>query len=261
MKFIHENQLSQLKGIQLEKDDTFSFKCHPEIACFNQCCRNLNLFLYPYDVVRLKNRLKISSDEFIEQYVDIVLRNSDSFPEVLLRMADNEEKTCPFLDKSGCLVYPDRPDTCRTFPIEHGAIFDDQTHQKRMVYLYRPPAFCLGQNETQQWTPETWIKDQQAEFYHEMTAQWANIRARLINTPWQNEGPQGPRTKMTFMAAYNIDRFRDFLFSSSFFKRYKVKPKLQNKLKTNDTELLLFAFDWIHFYLWNKPSRLFSVIR
>ncbi len=40
---------------------------------FSLCCRNLNLFLYPYDVIRLKKGLEITSDQFLDKYVDIVL--------------------------------------------------------------------------------------------------------------------------------------------------------------------------------------------
>jgi Fe-S-cluster containining protein len=123
MKHIDSNEIDKLPGIRIDKNDTFSFHCHPDIACFNRCCRNLNLFLYPYDVVRLKQALDLSSDEFLDRYVDIVLRPANFFPDVLLRMAENPEKTCPFLSASGCSVYADRPDTCRTFPIEQGLLY------------------------------------------------------------------------------------------------------------------------------------------
>lgn len=147
MKYIEIEDIDKLPGKRLEEGDRFNFRCYPGIACFNRCCRNLNLFLYPYDVVRLKKRLQISTDNFIDKYVDIVLRSSSFFPEVLLRMTENKERTCPFLGESGCSVYPDRPDTCRTFPIEQG-VFYDANHQKtELIYFFRPPEFCLGQHE------------------------------------------------------------------------------------------------------------------
>ena len=59
MKYIDEKDLNNLPGIQLKPGDSFAFRCHPDIACFNRCCRNLNLFLYPYDVIRLKGALGI----------------------------------------------------------------------------------------------------------------------------------------------------------------------------------------------------------
>jgi len=128
--------LDKIAGKRLERNDAFSFQCHPELSCFNKCCRNLNLFLYPYDVIRLKNRLGITSDKFIDRHSDIIMRDSSFFPEVLLRMSQNEERTCPFLSESGCLVYPDRPDACRTFPIEQGVINDAKTKKTNLIHFF-----------------------------------------------------------------------------------------------------------------------------
>jgi hypothetical protein len=60
---------------------------------------------------------------------------------------------------------------------------------------------------------------------------------------------------MAFMAAYNIDRFREFVFESSFLARFKVKPELLAKLRRDDTELMLFGFDWIKLFLWGIKSQ------
>jgi hypothetical protein len=53
---------------RLGPDDRFSFACHPGVSCFNCCCANINIFLSPYDVLRLKKRLGISSTEFLDRY-------------------------------------------------------------------------------------------------------------------------------------------------------------------------------------------------
>lgn len=255
MKFIDPEKQDRLAGRRLAPGDAFHFRCHPRIACFNRCCRNLNLFLYPYDVLRLRKQLQISSDEFIERHVDVVLRDGHYFPEVLLRMADNDQRTCPFLSEAGCRVYPDRPDTCRTFPVEQGVYYDAATGRSTPVHFFRPPDFCLGPNEDQAWTIETWSRDQQAETYHQMTLRWSSVRRLFQNDPWGPEGPNGAKAKMAFMAAYNIDRFRDFLFDSSFFKRYHVKPDLKKKLRINDKALLLFGFEWIKYFVWGVKSK------
>ena len=255
MKYIDSENLDHVPGRKLTADDTFCFRCHPEIACFNRCCRNLNLFLYPYDVMRLKNCLQIDSDEFIERHVDVVLREGHYFPEVLLRMAENQERTCPFLSAGGCSVYAHRPDTCRTFPVEQGALFDADSGKSTPVYYFRPPDFCLGPREEQQWTVDSWTQDQEAERYHRMTRRWAEIRRLFQNDPWGVEGPQGAKARMAFMAAYNLDRFRDFLFASTFFKRYRVKPELKRKLRTSDQELMVFGFEWIKFFVWGIQSK------
>jgi Fe-S-cluster containining protein len=257
MKYIDIKKIEELPGSRLEPDDTFSFRCYPEIACFNRCCRNLNLFLYPYDVLRLKNALGISSDQFLDRYVDVVLRSDNFFPEVLLRMSENKEKTCPFMLDAGCAVYADRPDTCRLFPMEQGILYAAAGEKDRVVYFFRPPDFCRGPDESTQWTAARWAKDQQTETYQQMTIRWAELKRLFQTDPWGAEGPQGAKAKMTFMAAYNLDRFRDFVFNSSFLKRYKVKADILKKIKNEDKHLLQFSFDWIKFYLWGIKTKRF----
>ena len=254
MKYMDTENPEQVPG-QIDDDDTFSFHCHAGLSCFNLCCRNLNLFLYPYDVIRLKQRLGITSDQFIEQYVDIVLRPSNFFPEVLLRMAENEQKTCPFLTDQGCSVYPDRPDACRTFPVEHGAFYDAETRTTDIIHFFRPPDFCMGQHENRTWTVQTYAQDQDAVTYNKMTARWAKLKRLFHADPWGKEGPDGPRAKMAFMAAYNTDRFQAFILESSFLKRYKVKSAILRKIREDEAELLKFGFEWIKFYLWGIKTK------
>ena len=255
MKSIDPEEIDRLPGIPLTPTDTFRFRCHRDLTCFNQCCRNLNLFLYPYDVLRLKKGLGMDSDQFLETHVDVVLREGNFFPDVLLRMADNTSKTCPFLSETGCLVYPDRPDTCRTFPVEHGMLFKDRPGDSTCVSFFQPPDFCQGQYEDHTWTLDTWADDQEAATYNRMTARWAEIKALFQNDPWGPEGLNGPKGKMAFMAAYNIDRFREFVFASSFLKRYRVKKVVVNKLRASDKELLHFGYEWIRHFVWGLPSK------
>jgi uncharacterized protein len=255
MKYIDEKKHDEIIGKALPAGETFNFQCHAALACFNRCCRNLNLFLYPYDVLRLSRHLEISTDEFIERYVDVVLRDGHYFPEVLLRMAENHEKTCPYLTEDGCSVYPDRPDTCRTFPVEQGAQYDAVTDTTTAVHFFRPPDFCLGQHEEKQWTTDTWAADQEAEQYHEMTMRWARVRRMFQSDPWGAEGPRGAKARMAFMATYNLGRFREFLFNSTFFKRYRIKPDVKRRLRTSDKSLLLFGFEWVKVFVWGLPSK------
>ena len=106
MKSIKREEIDQIPGEKIEGVQRFSFQCRPGLACFNRCCRNLNLYLYPFDVLQLKHALGITADAFLEQYVDVVMRKDNFFPEVLLRMSDDEEGACIFSDSSGCHPLP-----------------------------------------------------------------------------------------------------------------------------------------------------------
>ncbi len=258
MKYLEDDTIDQVSGRRITPADAFCFRCHAGLSCFNRCCRNLNLFLYPYDAARLRRRLGVTSAEFLDAHADVVMRENAFFPEVLLRMADNAEKTCPFLSDAGCTVYPDRPDTCRFFPVERGLFYDAEKRTSNLVYYFRPPDFCLGQNETSEWTIETWAEDQEADDYADMTARWAELRRLFQGNPWGPEGFNGRKGRMAFMAAYNLDEFREFVLNSSFLKRFKIKKKLVYRLRDDDAELLKLGFDWIRYFLWGMKGKVFK---
>ncbi len=257
MKYLDSSAIDQIAGQRIGDGETFRFRCHAGLACFRRCCHNLNLFLYPYDVLRLKRHLGITSDQFIDQYVDIVLRDGQHFPEVLLRMAQQEGQPCIFLSAEGCRVYNDRPHTCRMFPIEQG-ILQDRAGRVTAVHFFRPPDFCQGPGEPHALTVEKYVQDQEADAYYRMNLQWGQVRSLIESHPWGHAGPEGGKAKMAFMAAYNLDRFRDFVFNSSFLKRYKIRPALVKKLQREDEALLQFGWEWIKVAVLGRPSPAFK---
>lgn len=257
MKCIKDKEAAQIAGRPLSETDRFAFACHPGVSCFKQCCRNLTLYLYPYDVIRLKNNLRISSGRFIDEYTHVVLREGSHFPHVLLAMEENAEKTCPFLSGAGCRVYPDRPQTCRAFPVEQAVSFEDGN--PRLLHYFRPPDFCRGRDEPREWTVRSWEADQQAGFYNQMTVEWAVIMGLFSQDPWGGEGPEGRRGKMAFMAAYNVDEFRRFVLESSFLARFKVKPDIRLRLRTDDVAALRLGLAWIRLTVFGLRTPILSL--
>ncbi len=255
MKTIKLEDMPNVPGKRLGRIDTFLFRCRPGLACFNQCCRNLNLFLYPYDVIRLKHVLGISSETFLDQYVDIIMRKGNHFPDVLLKMSENSERDCIFSETEGCRVYTQRPFTCRTFPVEYGLQYDVDGLHPELIGFLRPPDFCLGPQADDQWTLQSWARDQEADRHQTMAKQWSEVKRLFQNDPWGSEGPQGRRAKMAFMASYNMDAFRSFVFDSSLLKRYKVKTELLKKMRKDDVALMRFGFDWIRLSVWHIPTK------
>ena len=122
---------------RLKKDSEFKFSCHPGISCFNNCCGDVNVFLTPYDVIRLKNRLKISSQEFLDKYTFLPIDENQNHPVLMLRLNQDEDKTCQFVGPKGCTVYEDRPWSCRMFPLGVASPKDDgQGDDRRFLFYY-----------------------------------------------------------------------------------------------------------------------------
>ena len=51
--------------------------------------------------------------------------------------------------------------------------------------------------------------------------------------------------KMFFLVSYNIDKFREFVFESTFLERYDIKKKLIEKIKKDELALLEFGIRWL----------------
>jgi hypothetical protein len=57
---------------------------------------------------------------------------------------------------------------------------------------------------------------------------------------------------MAFMASYNMDTFKAFIFKSSFSDRFSLSEKRMEDIQNSETELLRLGFQWITFFLTGK---------
>ena len=72
---------------------------------------------------------------------------------------------------------------------------------------------------------------------------------------WNDEGLLTPeQIDMYYMACYDLDRFRRFLFQSSFFKLFEVDENRVEAIQGDDLELLDFAMQWLKFSLFKEES-------
>ena len=78
----------------------------------------------------------------------------------------------------------------------------------------------------------------------------------LVSHPWFIGGRQlHPRQiEMFHMACYDLDRFRRFVFDSSFLQRFALDPAEVEQLREDDEALLRFAFRWLRFALFSEPT-------
>lgn len=232
----------------------FTFHCHDGVDCYMTCCRNVDMFLYPYDVLRLKKGLKITSQEFMEQYSRVVQGTSHPyFPSIMLRLTDDENKACPFLGEDGCGIYMDRPSACRTYPLERGVDRSPQKGMNNDFYLLTHHDYCHGHQEDKTFTVKKWIRDQRLDEYNLMNDLWAEVDTVFAGNPWAGEGSGGPKQQIAFTACYDIDNFRLMVAKHSILDRFTVSRDQKRRINESDTELLKFAFEWIKNFL-GAPS-------
>jgi Fe-S-cluster containining protein len=227
----------------------FRFDCHPGVACFTRCCRDVDTYLYPYDIVRIKGQLGITSDEFLDKYTLSAFRDNPFFPNVMLRMADQSDKPCPFLSQDGCTIYEDRPSSCREYPLER-AVARMPVHGERVAhYFVKRVPHCLGHEQEREWTAKEWITDQAIGPYIEMNDLWMDMDTIFRSNPWGHGEPGVKKLKMAFMACFNVDQFRHFMLNSSFQSRFDVPKERMEIMTTDDVEMTRFGFEWVAFFL------------
>lgn len=235
-------------------EGTFRFDCHAGMECFTACCRDVDMYLYPYDIIRMKRRLGISSDEFLDKHTFSAVRDNPFFPSVMLRMAERPDKPCPFLSPEGCGIYEDRPSSCRTYPLERAVARGHLRGLPEDHYFVKRAPHCLGHQQEREWTVEEWIADQEVSPYNEMNDLWVDIDTIFRSNPWGDEDGATERLRMAFMACFNVDQFRRFVFGSTFLSRFDVPGERVEGMKNDDVELMRFGFDWVKFFLRGQPT-------
>jgi len=226
---------------RFEEVHAFQFKCHPDVSCFTKCCQDINIILTPYDVLRMKNGLGISSEDFLDKHTIIVPKEGRLIPLVILKLNDDDKK-CTFVTEDGCQIYNDRPWPCRMYPL---TMNDDGTYS-----LITDASRCKGLEEKDTTKIIDWLKTQETETYDELLEFLSSLTIQLQSQKLGIDNPQ--IQQMVFMSLYNIDKFRKFVFESTFLDRLEVEEDILEKIKSSDTDLLKFAFEWIKFGLFGK---------
>jgi Fe-S-cluster containining protein len=236
---------------RLTKDTKFQFKCEPGISCFNKCCNDVNIFLTPYDIIRLKNRLGITSTEFLDKYTILPISKNFKHPVVMLQM-DKTSLNCKFVEEKGCSVYLDRPWSCRMFPVGVASPNEEAGKENDEFYFLLKEDVCKGFEKGDDWTIEDWMDDQGVKEYNELGEMFKEISLHEYFLNGKYIEPV--KLEMFYMVCYDIDRFREFIFESTFLRRFEIKPVTITKMEKDDVELLKFGFKWLRFSLFGEKT-------
>ncbi|MFZ2448446.1 MAG: YkgJ family cysteine cluster protein [Syntrophobacteraceae bacterium] len=218
----------------LTESSPFPFACHDALPCFTQCCRDVNIYLTPYDVLRLRKALGgMGSAEFLAEHTQHFLAKGANIPVVQLLM-DPETLYCRFVTDDGCRVYNDRPWACRMFPL-------DLSTTGGKYGLIAGKDRCMGLFEPSAGTVADWLEGQGVTHYAEMEREYQSVvPERFQPGAAMNEG----LGRVLFLA-YDLDRFAEMLDDPRFLKFYDVDEEMLRRVREDDEELLLLAFRYI----------------
>ena len=241
-KLIEDSPIQQSPVVpnQLTGDTVIQFRCHKGIDCFNACCRNIDIMLTPYDIIRLKQRLGITSTEFLREYTFPFEFGKDSVAGVKMKPVEGGT-ACQFMTEEGCSVYADRPTACRYYPVGLLSTRRQDENFDRASYALVEEDHCHGHFEDRKLTIDEYRKEQGLEEYDDNGRLW---RQQILKV--KSAGPYIGKMSMVsrkffFMASYDMDRFREFIRSEGFKTTYEVDTETMDRLLKDDVALMEFG--------------------
>lgn len=237
---------SEIPPEQLSLKSRFKFECHKGVKCFTDCCRGIDIMLTPYDIITMRKKLEMSSEEFLAVFTEPRILEKADLPVVTLKLLDDERRSCPFVeDKDGCAIYEDRPTTCRYYPLGVGSLsYSGERGEKDEFFFMVKESHCKGFDEKKEWTVAEWRQDQGVDLRDKINDGWLELIVRKKSLPLSMKLSEESK-QMFFMVCYNIDKFRKFVFNSSFLERYDVPGKKVEEIRTDDIKLIQFGFEWL----------------
>lgn len=233
--------VSPVQPAELTLNSELQFNCHKGIACFNACCKNIDILLTPYDIVRLKRRLGIDSKEFVARYTLPFEMDAHGLPG--LKMATKPGTTaCVHLTGQGCRVYQDRPAACRYYPLGTMGVRKKGGSTVQDVYFVVKEDHCLGHNEPLKQTVGQYRCAQGVDVYDEMNREWRDIIIKKRSSGPSVGKPSERSMQLFDMCSYDMDSFREFLASSGFQDIFDLDEQSIMELFSDEDKLLRFSY-------------------
>ncbi len=229
----------------------FSFGCHPNVVCFTECCRELDLVLTPYDVLRLCKELQMSPAEFIDRYAVLEQDENNGFPVLYLGMVDDGRASCPFISRSGCRVYKGRPGACRAYPVGRGTTLGSNGKKQELYVLVRED-HCQGFTETSDYTVVEWFENQGLIEYNKINDEVLT----LLQHEKVNRGIQfsPEQYEKILLALYKLDEFRELVSLPGFQEEFMLTEKEKSTFLSDDLSLLRFGIRWLKEILFTEED-------
>jgi Fe-S-cluster containining protein len=231
---------SVLVPVYLGQNDKFKFNCHQGISCFNECCKNIDIVLTPYDVVRLKNNLGITTTEFIANFANFYEVDGQGLPGLNLKTKE-DMKACEFLTDDGCAVYEDRPTACRYYALGNMAMRKKDSGEAETGYFVVKEDHCKGHFEDKEQTVDEYRHGQGLQEYDKMNFAFQELVLKKKSSGPTVGAPSARSMQLYFMAAYDMDRFREFIRSPGFTDVFDLPADEFEKIVSDENVLLNFS--------------------
>lgn len=248
-----------VQPVKMMLSDSFNFRCHRGVSCWNECCHGADITLTPNCILRLSKHLDVRPAEFLVKYTVPAEQEKTGLPVAKLKMGGGDGRgPCPFMTAEGCSVYEDRPATCRYYPLGLASVKPKGSDVKEDFFFLVEEPHCCGHKESQSQTVAEFRTAQELEEFEEVNRGWMDILMKMaswmsLGGPW-GQKPSQPVMQMFFMVSTDVDAFRRFVFGTKFLDTYDIDVEAHEALKTDDALLLRLGFDWMKNVMFREPT-------
>ncbi len=236
-----------------DENHVIKFRCYKGIECFNACCSSIDITLTPYDILRLKQRLGMTSTEFLKQYTIPFEFNKGSIAGVKLLPREGST-ACQFMTEEGCSVYEDRPTACRYYPVGLLSLRRADENFDRASWALVKEDHCKGHQEEREITIKDYREEQGLEEYDEHGHPWRQLVLKMKSAGPAIGQPSLASRRLFFMACYDLDRFREFVRSEGFQGTFKLSEAELNELYEDDMALMKFSDRFVRQVMFGEES-------
>lgn len=244
---------SPVQPVELTLDDEIQFDCHKGIACFNACCKNIDIQITPYDILRLKRRLGMDSSEFVARYTTPFAMDFHHMPGLKMNTKPGTSE-CVFLTEEGCSVYEDRPAACRYYALGSMGVRKKDSANVEDIFFIVKEDHCLGHTEPRTLTVRQYREEQGVDKYDEHNRAWRDVILKKRSSGPTVGAPSERSLQLFDMCSYDMDSFREFIQTEGFAEVFDLDDQTGKNLLDNEEQLLQFAFRFLKQVLFGEVT-------
>ncbi len=244
---------SPIQPVELKLNSIIQFNCHKQISCFNACCRNIDIVMTPYDILRLKKRFKMESRDFVGAFTTPYSMDHHDLPGLKLNTKPGTTQ-CVFLSAQGCTVYEDRPAACRYYALGSMGVRKKDVAEVEDIYFIVKETHCRGHEEPRKLTVAEYREEQGVDVYDARNREWRDVVLKKRSSG-PTVGRPSARSKQLFdMCSYDLDSFRAFIQTPGFTEIYDIKSDRMAQLLKDDDLLLQFSMQFLKQVLYGEMT-------
>ena len=244
---------SPVTPVELDLDSEIQFHCHKNISCFNACCKNIDITITPYDIIRLKRRFNMTSSQWVNRFTMPFPMDAHDMPGLKLSTKPGSS-ACIFLGEEGCSVYEDRPAACRYYALGSMGVRKQGGDNVEDLYFIVREDHCKGHDEPRWLTVREYLEEQGIVEYDENNRHWRDVVLKKRSSGPTVGRPSTRSLQLFDMCSYDIDNFRDFFNSRGFDEVFELDADEKQSLSNDEDRLYQFSCRFLKQVLFGEMS-------